>query len=88
MSDGTKVSVRTRTTRGGHTEHSDTVPGDSGNFGRAVRFDLTGAYVGISEYLDPSDNGGPDRVLLSPRQVRALLDFLRPRTGGRSDPLS
>lgn len=59
----------------GRTEYSGLLAGSRGNYGWPVRFDLSdGSLLGITQ-LDESGNV-KDRVLLSPKQVRALLDFI------------
>lgn len=56
----------------GTTRYSDKVPGQAGNYCQPVRFDMTGNYVGITQWKDD----GIERVLLSPAQVRALKVFV------------
>jgi hypothetical protein len=57
-----------------YTDYSETIPGDVGNHHRAVRYDVTSGYVGIT-VLEGDEV--PDRVLLSPAQLKALQAFLR-----------
>ena len=61
----------------GITRYSQEVPGDEHNHGFICRFDVTDGYVGISQ----SDDGKrwSDRVLLSPKQLRALIRFTKPK---------
>ncbi|KKN39248.1 hypothetical protein LCGC14_0745310 [marine sediment metagenome] len=56
------------------TRYSDTIPGTEGNYTWPVRFDkTTGGYLGITQ---EHDGGEPsERVLLSRRQVSALIAF-------------
>ena len=54
------------------THYSKEVPGEKGNYRQAVGFDDTNGYVGIGQWTDTRI----ERVLLSPRQVRALRTFL------------
>lgn len=52
------------------TIYSEPVPGDEGNYKREVKFDkTTGGYIGISQTKDD----GLERILLSPKQVKALI---------------
>lgn len=56
-------------------KYSKKFPGDRGNYGWSVQFDITGrGYVGITQY-----NGDEvkDRVLLSPEQFKQLTVFGR-----------
>ena len=62
----------------GETRYSKMIPGDPGNYRNRARFDLTDDYLGITEWRK-SDARMVERVLLSPAQVTALLQFLRPR---------
>jgi hypothetical protein len=65
-----------RWTRNRTTDYSDLVPGEAGNHHRAVRFDLTGSYLGIAEMGGENEDGTGDRILLSRAQIRAMLRFL------------
>jgi hypothetical protein len=57
------------------TIYSEKIPGDEGNWLWQMRFDKsTGGYIGITQYDDELS-----RVLLSPKQVRALLAFAKRR---------
>jgi len=56
------------------TDYSEQVAGDRQNHGRAVQFDVTDGYVGITAF---DNDGGVDRVLLTPKQLTALRVFLR-----------
>lgn len=65
------------------TVYSKKIPGGERNFRWPVSFDATGGkvrgHIGISQYGSETDNGHGrlvDRVLLSPAQVTALLEFL------------
>jgi hypothetical protein len=59
------------------TVYSEKIEGARGNYHLPARFDLTGGYLGISQF----DNAAiKDRVLLSPRQLKALLAFVAKRT--------
>ena len=60
------------------TVYSEKVPGEKVNYEWAVRFDKSTGVVGITQYTDPS-GASVDRVLLTRRQVRALVAFIRPR---------
>lgn len=68
------MSVKLRSTRNDTTQYSAAITGDKGNHLFPVRFDLTGQYLGITT-TDPVD-GTIERVLLSPAQVRALIQFV------------
>lgn len=61
------------------TRYSDMVPGETGNYQWPVRFDLTkGGFLGISQFEEDGKTF-KERVLLSSRQVRALMGFMKPR---------
>lgn len=51
--------------------YSEPVPGDAGNYKWAVRFDNIDGYIGINQ----TSNGTLNRVLLSRRQIKALMKF-------------
>jgi len=57
----------------GITRYSDKVPGSRGNYGLAVRFDKTDGYVGITQF--GRNVNTVDRILLSPKQFAALVEF-------------
>lgn len=54
--------------------YSEKVPGERANYEWAVRFDRQTGTVGITQYTDPS-GASVDRVLLTRRQLRALIAF-------------
>jgi len=56
------------------TRYSRVEIGDAANHGRHARFDYTGGYIGISDMNDKGFDG--DRVLLTPKQFRALVKFV------------
>lgn len=58
----------------GITRYSKIIPGSRGNYGWTVRYDLLDGYLGITQV-----EGGEikDRILLSGKQVKALLDFVK-----------
>jgi len=60
----------------GVTTYSKEIPGETRNYNKPVRFDLTDGFLGISQ-----EDGANvrDRVLLSPAQVRELLSFVAER---------
>lgn len=56
------------------TRYSEKIDGDQGNYGWQARFDVSdNGYLGINQY---EAGGLTDRILLSPGQVRALLEFV------------
>jgi hypothetical protein len=55
--------------------YSKDVPGETGNYLWPVKFDEARGFVGISQRHN-EEGGVIDRVLLSPKQVRALLTFV------------
>ncbi|KKN84489.1 hypothetical protein LCGC14_0289510 [marine sediment metagenome] len=61
------------------TVYSEKIPGGKRNFRWPVSFDATGGkvrgHIGIDQY-DRESKRLVDRVLLSPAQVTALLEFL------------
>lgn len=54
-------------------KYTEKLKGDDGNYDWVARYDLDSGYLGITEWVD---NGKIERVLLSPNQVDALLDFV------------
>lgn len=56
----------------GKTEYSTEIPGSDQNHNISVRFDLTDGCLGITQVKQIE----VERILLSPRQVRALILFL------------
>lgn len=63
--------------------YSDRIPGTDGNYNWAVRYDKDGGFVGISQ---TKDDGTIERVLLSPRQVKALLKFIERGRAAEQEP--
>ena len=61
------------TMRDGVTTYSEIAEGNDGNHRRAVCFDSTDGYVGITQ---KDGDAWRNRVLLSPAQVEALKAFL------------
>lgn len=59
-------------TPGGEIEYSDKVQGDAQNFNQSVKFDKQEGYIGIIQY---DGDAVRDRVLLSPKQLKALISF-------------
>lgn len=59
------------------TRYSEKIKGDRRNYDWLARFDMTGGYLGITQ-LDGETV--TDRVLLSPAQVKELLDFVGKRS--------
>jgi hypothetical protein len=59
--------------RRGITYYSDHVNGDAGNWNRKARFDVVDGYVGITTY---ENDTVVDRALLSPKQYKALKEFI------------
>jgi hypothetical protein len=61
------------------TRYSEKIEGDHGNYGWQTRFDISdNGYLGINQY---EAGGLTDRILLSPNQVRELIEFVcRPKT--------
>ncbi len=53
----------------GITTYSDKIAGERRNFDLPARFDVTDGFLGISQEHD--------RVLLSPKQIKELILFLR-----------
>jgi hypothetical protein len=56
------------------THYSRDINGEFRNYHWSVRFDITDRYLGISQ---THDDGTVERVLLSPKQVTAMLAFLK-----------
>ncbi len=57
----------------GRTTYSEKVKGARGNYGWLAMFDLTDEYLGITQF---EGEVAKDRVLLSPAQVKELLEFV------------
>ena len=57
----------------GRTTYSKRFDGDRGNFKWPARYDLTDRYLGITQF---EGDQVKDRVLLSPDQVKELIDFI------------
>lgn len=55
------------------TEYSERVEGDHWNWEKTVRFDATDGYIGITSFDD--DGHVIQRVLLTPKQIKALIRF-------------
>lgn len=64
----------------GITRYSERIEGAIGNYKWLVRFDVTDGYLGISQM---EDNKVKDRVLLSPKQVKAMNEFIQPKARSR-----
>jgi hypothetical protein len=58
----------------GLTIYSKEFQGERGNYKWPVRFDLIDGFVGITQF---DGKEVKDRVLLSPKQMRELLTFIR-----------
>jgi hypothetical protein len=54
------------------TTYSEKIKGNPGNYGWQVRFDLADGYLGITQFDGETVK---DRVLLSPAQIRELVNF-------------
>lgn len=63
------------------TTYSEKIKGNHGNYGWDVRFDLTGEYLGITQFDSETVK---DRVLLSPAQVRELVSFVSSKKTARA----
>lgn len=57
------------------TKYSEKVEGNDSNYKWAVRFDIDNGYLGINQYHSSDEGNKIERVLLSPKQVRALAKF-------------
>lgn len=57
------------------TRYSGSIAGEQSNYDWNVEFDMTDKHLGITQY-HPDEYPGGERVLLSPKQVRALKRFL------------
>lgn len=57
--------------------YSDKLKGDKRNYNWEAQYDLSGAYLGISQWHPDNPKGQQvERVLLSPEQVKGLVKFL------------
>jgi len=59
------------------THYSDYIEGADGNYGWLVRFDKTRGFIGITQSREKSW-ADVERVLLSPAQFKALIEFVSP----------
>lgn len=57
------------------TRYSEVIEGSVDNHDKPVRFDLTRGCLGITEYT--VDKGVTGRILLSRKQARRLVKFLK-----------
>jgi len=60
----------------GISYYSHDIKGERGNYEWSARFDFTDGYVGINQ-----DGNETQRVLLSPKQVKALIAFINNPVG-------
>lgn len=67
--------------RKGITVYSERIKGSPRNYNWQVRFDLTDGYLGISQI---EGDQVKDRVLLSPAQVRELVEFVTGKKTSRA----
>lgn len=65
----------------GRTYYSEKIKGTPGNYSWASQFDITDGYLGISQY---EGDAVKDRILLSPNQVKELLDFVAIKRAARA----
>lgn len=65
----------------GDTLYSERFKGARGNYDWEARFDMTDGYVGITQFEGAAVK---DRVLLSPAQTQALLDFVGKKKTARA----
>ena len=61
----------------GITTYSEKIPGNSGNYHWSATFENIGGFIGITQ--EHFITGSVERVLLSPRQVKALIAFVTKR---------
>ncbi len=57
----------------GRTYYSEDCEGNRRNYGWPVRYDVTDGYIGVTQM---DGNKVKDRVLLSPKQVKKLVEFI------------
>lgn len=65
----------------GRTYYSERINGARGNHNLQVRFDISDGHLGITQFEGETVT---DRVLLSPAQVQALLDFVGKKKPARA----
>lgn len=65
----------------GRTYYSEKIEGARGNYDWPARFDVTDGYIGITQY---DGEAVKDRVLLSPKQVKELLNFIGEQKSSRA----
>lgn len=63
------------------TRYSEKIAGSRGNHNFGARFDVTGGYLGITQW---DGEAVTDRVLLSPAQVQELFDFVGKKKTARA----
>jgi hypothetical protein len=59
----------------GETIYGEKIAGDTANHNQAVRFDVTDKYVGIAQFDEDGTVNG--RVLLTPKQAKALVEWIK-----------
>jgi hypothetical protein len=64
----------------GITYYSDEILGNRENYNQPVTFDKTDEYLGISQ---KGKDNTVERVLLTPRQVKEMLAFLKSRKNSK-----
>jgi hypothetical protein len=57
------------------TKYSGKIEGSDRNYKWAASFDIDCGYLGITQYHSSDEGNKIERVLLSPKQVRALAKF-------------
>lgn len=65
----------------GDTTYSERIRGARGNYNWQARFDLTDSYLGITQF---DGEAVKDRVLLSPAQVKELVNFVAGKKAARA----
>lgn len=65
----------------GRTHYSQKIKGNRGNHNFQSRFDMSDGYLGITQWDGETVT---DRVLLSPAQVKELLDFVAKKPAARA----
>lgn len=65
----------------GRTHYSEKIEGNRGNHNFQARFDLSDGYLGITQWDGESLT---DRVLLTPKQVQELIEFVGKKKPARA----
>lgn len=84
------VAVKVVRNTHGITDYTKEIPGERGNHNRPMVFDFTDGFIGITAFEEPAPKVGRrqnfkgQRVLMSPDQFEALIEFVQQKHPRRS----